>query len=106
MTEIKDVKVYDLEECIVASGYAMRTEPYNYLKEACDDLFHHLGLDTETAINIFLAASLRDMGIPFHVGFDDEFDDDFEDCCGHCNCGCDDDCCCDGNCRCKEDNEK
>ena len=47
------------------------------LKEACDDLFHHLGLDTETAINIFLAASLRDMGIPFHVGFDDEFDDDF-----------------------------
>ncbi len=76
------------------------------LKEACDDLFHHLGLDTETAINIFLAASLRDMGIPFHVGFDDDFDDDFEDCCGHCNCGCDDDCCCDGDCRCKEDNEK
>ena len=43
MTEIKDVKVYDLEECIVASGYAMRTEPYNYLKEACDDnLNHHI----------------------------------------------------------------
>lgn len=33
MTEIKDVKVYDLEECIVASGYAMRTEPINYEKE-------------------------------------------------------------------------
>ena len=31
MTEIKDVKVYDLEECIIASGYAMRTAPYNYL---------------------------------------------------------------------------
>ena len=43
MTEIKDVKVYDLEECIVASGYAMRTEPYNYLKETCDDnLNHHI----------------------------------------------------------------
>ena len=33
MTEIKDVKVYDLEECIIASGYAMRTEPINYEKE-------------------------------------------------------------------------
>ena len=43
MTEIKDVKVYDLKECIVASGYAMRTEPYNYLKESCDDnLDHHI----------------------------------------------------------------
>ena len=43
MTEIKDVKVYDLEECIVASGYAMRTEPYNYLEESCDDnLDHHI----------------------------------------------------------------
>ena len=43
MTEIKDVKVYDLKECIVASGYAMRTEPYNYLEESCDDnLDHHI----------------------------------------------------------------
>ena len=33
MTEIKDVKVYDLEECIVASSYAMRTDPINYDKE-------------------------------------------------------------------------
>ena len=33
MTEIKDVKVYDLEECIIASGYAMRTEPINYEEE-------------------------------------------------------------------------
>ena len=37
MTEIKDVKVYDLEECIIASGYAMRTAPYNYLEESVDD---------------------------------------------------------------------
>lgn len=43
MTEIKDVKVYDLEECIIASGYAMRTEPYNYLEESVDgNLDHHI----------------------------------------------------------------
>ena len=43
MTEIKDVKVYDLEECIIASGYAMRTEPYNYLEESIDsNLNHHI----------------------------------------------------------------
>lgn len=43
MTEIKDIKVYDLEECIIASGYAMRTAPYNYLEESIDDnLNHHI----------------------------------------------------------------
>lgn len=40
MTEIKDVKVYDLEECIIASGYAMRTEPINY-KEETGKLNHY-----------------------------------------------------------------
>ena len=33
MVEIKDLKVYDLEECIIASGYAMRTEHINYKEE-------------------------------------------------------------------------
>ena len=33
MTEIKDVKGYDLEECVIASGYAMKTEPINYKEE-------------------------------------------------------------------------
>lgn len=33
MTEIKNVKVYDLVESIVASGLAMRTEPFNYEEE-------------------------------------------------------------------------
>ena len=33
MTEIKDVKVYELEECVIASGYAMKTEPINYEEE-------------------------------------------------------------------------
>ena len=40
MTEIKDVKVYDLEECIIASGYAMRIEPINY-KEETGKLNHY-----------------------------------------------------------------
>ena len=78
------------------------------LKESCDELFQHLGLDTETAINIFLAASLRDMGIPFHVGFDDALEDDCDCCCGHCDddCDCDDECCCDHECDChKEEKE-
>ena len=39
MVEIKDLKVYDLEECIIASGYAMRTEPINYKEEK--DLLNH-----------------------------------------------------------------
>ena len=62
------------------------------LKCACDDLFSALGLDTPTAINIFLAASLREMGIPFHVGFDED-----------CDCGCDCDCDCDcDDCHCED----
>ena len=56
------------------------------LKSNCDELFDSLGLDTETAINIFLTASLHHMGIPFHIGFDD------------CECDCD----CDCNCNCEE----
>lgn len=78
------------------------------LKESCDELFHHLGLDTETAINIFLAASLRDMGIPFHVGFDDAFEDDCDCCCGHCDgdCDCEDECCCDHDCDCHKETKE
>lgn len=38
MTEIKDVKVYDLAECIIASGYAMKTEKYNYAEEKSNNL--------------------------------------------------------------------
>lgn len=34
MVEIKDVKIYDLEECVIASGYAMRTDSINYDAEA------------------------------------------------------------------------
>ena len=42
MTEIKDVKVYDLEECIIASGYAMKTEKYNYADEKFSSLDKHI----------------------------------------------------------------
>ena len=50
MTEIKDVKVYDLEECIIASGYAMRLDKYNYPDEKADNLNKHIanvGGDTD-----------------------------------------------------------
>ena len=42
MTEIKDIKVYDLEECIIASGYAMRLDKYNYPDEKTDNLNKHI----------------------------------------------------------------
>lgn len=42
MTEIKDVKVYDLAECIIASGYAMKTEKYNYAEEKSNNLDKHI----------------------------------------------------------------
>lgn len=42
MLEIKDTKVYGLEESIIASGYAMTTEPYDYSKELNEDYSKHL----------------------------------------------------------------
>jgi len=37
------------------------------IKTAADSLFNDLGLDTSTAIRIFLSASLANHGIPFDV---------------------------------------
>jgi DNA-damage-inducible protein J len=37
------------------------------IKKAADNLFGSLGLDTSTAVRIFLAASLDSEGIPFVV---------------------------------------
>jgi DNA-damage-inducible protein J len=37
------------------------------LKDSVDTLYSSLGLDTSTAIRIFLAASLRAGGIPFDI---------------------------------------
>ena len=36
-------------------------------KKAADSLFTSLGLDTSTAVRIFLAASLENKGIPFAI---------------------------------------
>lgn len=42
MLQIKDTKVYGLEESIIASGYAMTTEPYEYQKEKDQNFSNHL----------------------------------------------------------------
>ena len=38
------------------------------LKQTSDDLFASLGLDTSTAVRIFLNAAIEKNGIPFSVG--------------------------------------
>ena len=43
-------------------------------KDSVDVLFTSLGLDTSTAIRIFLAASLRNGGIPFSITHDNNDD--------------------------------
>lgn len=37
------------------------------LKQEADDLFSSLGLDIQTAVRIFLKASIENSGIPFYV---------------------------------------
>ena len=39
----------------------------DYLKKTADNLFASLGLDTSTAIRMFLAISIENGGIPFEV---------------------------------------
>ena len=39
----------------------------NFLKSAADDLFTSLGLDTSTAIRIFLTMAIEKGGLPFDV---------------------------------------
>lgn len=56
MTEIKNVKVYDLVESIVASGLAMRTEPFNYEEEK-KDIDRHL----KRCINLVQASKNTDV---------------------------------------------
>ena len=42
MVEIKNVKVYDLEESVIACRNAMRTEMPEYTKEEFDKrIYHH-----------------------------------------------------------------
>ena len=44
------------------------------LKKSADQLFSSLGLDTSTAIRMFLVASMREGGIPFNVKHRNERD--------------------------------
>lgn len=39
----------------------------DFLKSAADDLFMSLGLDTSTAVRIFLTMSVETGGIPFEI---------------------------------------
>ena len=39
----------------------------NYLKQAADELLASLGLDTSTAVRIFLSIAIETGGIPFEV---------------------------------------
>ena len=43
----------------------------DHLYESADMLFSSLGLETSTAIHIFLVASMRAGGIPFSITHDD-----------------------------------
>lgn len=45
----------------------IQTRVDDYIKERCDSLYSSLGLDTTTAIRMFLLASLEHNGIPFDV---------------------------------------
>lgn len=39
----------------------------DFLKQSADDLFNSLGLDTSTAIRIFLTIAIENGGIPFEI---------------------------------------
>jgi DNA-damage-inducible protein J len=43
------------------------------LKSKADSLFSSLGLDTSTAIRIFLSSSVENNGIPFYVGHSNKY---------------------------------
>lgn len=84
------------------------------LYDLSSKLFENLGLDMTNAVNVYLAACLRNGGIPFDIKFDMDcdccYDDDCECYCGDCSfddcnceeCDCDDDCDCDCGCNCKD----
>ena len=76
------------------------------LYEEANDLYSALGLDMESAIRVFLLASLRENGLPFMLKFDDCYCDDCHfGSCHYSDCDCDD-CYCDdcdcGSCHCSD----
>lgn len=55
----------------------------DYIKKEADKLFFSLGLDTDTAIKIFLRASIENEGIPFpikHNKYSADFMEAINDC--------------------------
>ena len=72
----------------------------NIEKELFEDakkLYNYLGLDLESAVRVFLIASLREGGLPFKLRLSD--DDSYFDCDCGCECDCNDDC----DCSCDKD---
>lgn len=85
------------------------------LYEYAEGLFKELGIDMTNAVNLYLAACLREGGIPLNLSLVDDCgcgcdcdcgcdcecdcDCDCEDEC-NCGCGCEDECNCDEDCEC------
>jgi DNA-damage-inducible protein J len=42
------------------------------LKEQADVLFEELGMNTSTAVNVFIREALRQRGIPFRIGIEED----------------------------------
>ena len=45
----------------------MQVRVDDFLKQSADELFNSLGLDTSTAIRIFLTIAIENGGIPFEI---------------------------------------
>ncbi len=54
----------------------MQIEIDDELKKDADKLFSELGLDTNTAINIFLKKSINNQAIPFKIEKDSFYNDE------------------------------
>ena len=71
------------------------------LYEDAEKLYNYLGLDLESAVRVFLIASLREGGLPFKLKLSD-----YDSCCDcDCDCDCDYDCDCDCDCDCSCEKE-
>ncbi|WP_297295563.1 type II toxin-antitoxin system RelB/DinJ family antitoxin [uncultured Brachyspira sp.] len=58
------------------SKVIMQIEIDDELKKDADKLFSELGLDTNTAINIFLKKSINNQAIPFKIEKDSFYNDE------------------------------
>ena len=67
MLEITNVKVYDLNESIMASGYAMMTQPFNRPLECYDESYSEFGKALERCRKLVSAEEMS--GISCHSNF-------------------------------------